>query len=259
MFVIIVLYNIKQVLENNNMTVYLYVKDEYIEQLQDFMPIVGMKYISISEKPANTIELFDCNDYIPFTPTPTDIGHYSNLKKQLNSRFQGYSQNRYYMKYLNMRLGMFNIPGSFGEFYYEDDELLQRYTNLEDKFKNLDIIIINSEPLSGQYYYNEALWEKEINKLHAKYKIITTKKIAGVPCTRDSNLKLKDIAAISTAVKVIIGINTGPLAPMLNKYTLASVKKFYIMDNRSWWSYPTFEMKQCMVDIPEQELALYCD
>ena len=94
--------------------------------------------------------------------------------------------------------------------------------------------------------------------LDEKYSIVTTKKIEGINCTRDDNLTVKNIGALSTKVKVIIAINTGVVPALLNTYTLSTVKKFYIFDNRvgcySYPMYPIFEMKQRLVDITFSEL-----
>jgi hypothetical protein len=245
----IVLYNIKEFFENNNKTVYFYMRNENIEQMKDFKPIKEMQIFDISDRPSNSIELWDCNDYL-FEP--------NGKKNQQSKMYSGLSQNRYYLNYFNIRLKHLNIPVTINRFCYEDEDLFYRYENLNEKYKNIDILIINSDPLSGQYEYNFDNWNRGIQFLNQKYKIVTTKKVnENVLCTRDDNLKIKDIASISTKVKVVIAINTGPLIVLLNKFTLMSVKKFYIFDNRVYLDYPNFEMKRKLKDISLKELDDY--
>jgi hypothetical protein len=245
----IVLYNLKDFFEKNNKTVYFYMKNEHIDQMNDFIPIKGMQIFDISNKPCNSIELWDCNDYI-FEP--------NGRKNKYSKMYSGLSQNRYYLNYFNIKLKELNIPISINRFCYEDEDLIYRYDNLHDKYKNIDILIINSEPLSGQYIYNIDNWNRGIKILNEKYKIVTTKKVnENILCTRDDNLKIKDIAAISTKVKVVIAINTGPLIGLFNKFTLMHVKKFYIFDNRVYLDYPNFEIKKKLRDISLKELDDY--
>ena len=245
----IALYNAKEYFENNNITVYFYMNTEHIEQMNDFKPIKGIKIFDIHNKPLNSIELWDCNDYL-FEP---------NGKKNNNSKmYSGLSQNRYYLKYFNIRFKELMIPVNINRFCYEDDDLFTRYEILNDKYKNIDILIINSDPLSGQYKYNENDWKTVIATLNEKYKIVTTKKVDGnIFCTRDDNLRIKDIGAISTRAKVVIAINTGPMIALYNKFTLTNVKKFYIFDNRIYYNFPNFEMKRNITDISLPELDSY--
>ena len=249
MFNFIVLYNIKEYLEINNINIYFYMRRENIDQMNDFKPIHGIKLFDISLKPPNSIEIWDCNDYI-FEP---------GGKKLANSIiFSGMPQNVYYVKYFNIRLNALSIPFSLTNFYYVDEDLLERFEKLDEKYKNIDILFINSNAMSGQYYYDENKWKHAIKFLNSKYKIVTTKKIDNnVLSTRDDNLKIKDIAAMSTKVKVVIAINTGVFTPLLNKYTLTNVKKFYIFDNRTYYNYPNFEMKKQLRDISLEDLDKY--
>jgi len=221
-------------------------RGEHIHQMNDFIPIKGMQIFDISEKPCNSIELWDCNDYI-FEP--------NGIKNEYSKMYSGLSQNKYYLNYFNIKLKELNIPVTITKFCYEDEDLFYRYEKLHDKYKEIDILIINSEPLSGQYVYNIDNWNKGINILNEKYKIVTTKKVnENILCTRDDNLKIKDIGAISTKVKVVIAINTGPIVALYNKFTLMNVKKFYIFVDNIFYSYPNFEKKKYLKDISLNEL-----
>ena len=245
----IVLYNTKQFFENNNTTVYFYMRSENIDQMNDFKPIKGMQIFDISKKPPESIELWDCNDYI-LEP--------NGIKNNNSKMYSGLSQNLYYLNYFNIKLKELKIPITINNFYYEDEDLFYRYENLPEKYKNIDILIINSEPRSNQYNYKEKNWNMGITFLNEKYKILTTKKVnENILCTMDDKLKIKDIGAISTKVKVVIAINTGPMIALWNKTTLMNVKKFYIFDDRIYYSYPNFEMKKYLRDISLNELYNY--
>lgn len=243
MIAFIFLYNIKDYLEKNNTTVYFYMKNENIIQMEDFKPIIGMKIFNISNKPESSIEIWDCNDWL----------FESNGRS--GRKYSGLSQNRYYVKYFNERFKQLNVPITLNRFFYHDDDLLNKYETLNNKYKNIDILFINSDPLSNQYEYDKNKWKYGIRILNSKYKIVTTKKVdENILCTRDDNLNIKDIAAISIHVKVVIAINTGPLISLFNNYTLMNVKRFYIFDNNVWLNYPNFVMKKYLKDISLNEL-----
>ena len=142
------------------------------------------------------------------------------------------------------------------KFEYDDPTLLTLYDNLLDKYKDIDILIINSIPLSKQYHYVESEWESYITELNKQFNIATTKKVDGVKCTLDDNYTTLDIAAISTRAKVIIAINTGPFAPLLNTYTLNNVRKVFIFDQNRYYSYPHFENKNKIDEISIDELNM---
>ena len=73
----------------------------------------------------------------------------------------------------------------------------------------------------------------------------------------DDNLTIKNIAAISTNVKVVIAINSGVVPGLLNYYTLTNIKQFYTFDDRCFYSYPNFIRKRNIRNIPFQELDKY--
>ena len=127
----------------------------------------------------------------------------------------------------NQFLKDFNINLTVNNFEYENPKILDWFQLLDNKYKNADILIINSHPRSGQYNYNKTVWDRQIMELQKKYKILTTEKVNDKILSLES-LSLKDICAISTNVKYIIAINTGPLIPLFNKYTLDNVKQIFI-------------------------------
>ena len=235
LFNYILFYNISQYLEENDITISYFAQLEYHDQLKEFNPSKN----------------FILNDYYEEKGTHLWLGEYYrfNIKRPFNL---------FFTLAFNSFLQSICFDTKFYSLKYTDSDLLIRYDGLSEKYKNIDILIVNSDPCSGQYNYNETYWNIYIKMLDEKYSIVTTKKIEGINCTRDDNLTVKNIGALSTKVKVIIAINTGVVPALLNTYTLSTVKKFYIFDNRvgcySYPMYPIFEMKQRLVDITFSEL-----
>lgn len=240
-FNFILFYNIKDYLKENDIVIFYYAQLNYLPQLKEFIPNSQVALYEIAAKPENSLQLWICNKDIGYTHEP--------------ERRIGF--NKFYINFFNTVLNILQFPIKLTRFYYEDPDLLNRYEKLNVMCKNLDIIIINSNPCSGQFNYGEKNWCYCINKLNERYKIITTKKIENILSTTDYNLTIKDIAALSTNVKVVISINTGVLPGLLNSITLTRVKKFYTFDNREFYTYPNFERKKKLIDITFDELDRY--
>ena len=129
---------------------------------------------------------------------------------------------------------------------------------LNEKYKNIDILVLNSQPLSEQYNYNKTEWDNYIILLNTKYKIATTTKVnENVLCTMDDNLTIKDVAAISTHAKIIIAVNSGVVPGLLNKYTLNNVNHVYIFDDRCKFSYKKFENCDSIKEITVSNINKY--
>ena len=124
------------------------------------------------------------------------------------------------------------FPLTIDSFEYQDNDLLKRFFYLENKYKNIDILIINSQPKSGQYRYDINTWNKFIINLSDKYKVATSEKVNNEIMSLD-NFLVKDIASVALNVKIIIAINTGPSIPLYNTDILNNVDIIYIFDNQS--------------------------
>jgi hypothetical protein len=130
-------------------------------------------------------------------------------------------QNLFYVAFFNEVIQKLKMPVRFKTLEYIDPELLTRYDQVNqrcnNKYAELDFLILNSTALSGQYYRNDAEWNPLILKLNEKYRIVTTEKVPGVHCTQEDRLSIKDIAAVSTKVKKIIAVNSGVVPGLFNK------------------------------------------
>ena len=244
-FNMILFYNIKHYIEKNNIRIFYYVKKDYLSQLREFNCSNNIFLNYIDKAPKFSLELWINNDFFEYT-------HIHAVSVQNPSNY-----NVFYKKFFNIVLKKLNINRPIYRLTYYDDELISRYNNLQIKYKNIDIMILNSVPFSGQYEYNKAIWDNYIIKLNNNFEVITTTKVRGVLCSGDDNLSIKDIASLSTKAKVVIAINSGVFPGLLNYYTLTSVKHFYIFDNRCYYSYPNFENKKCITDITIEELSRY--
>ena len=237
-------HHIKVYLEENNIQLFYYLQDQYINQISEFVPSKNIHLCSIQEKKGFHLWIGNNEIEKSYFKYPL-VNNKKIFDKLLPDFFEEVSKK-------------FEIPFTIKKFGYCDIDLLIRYQNLNEKYKNIDILFINSIPFSGQIDYNEETWSNYIQRINQKYKIVTTKKVENINCTLDDNLSIKDIAAISTNVKVVIAINTGPMSGLINYYTLNNVKKFYIFDRHVSYNYENFEDKINIEDITEEELDFYC-
>jgi hypothetical protein len=242
-FNFILFYYIKNYIEDNNIKIFYYAKKEYLPQLKEFIcsPNIFLSFLEM--KPSSSIELWINNGFFEYRHDKQNMPVYYNL---------------YYKIFFNNVLNKLYIPLELKYFFYQDNDLINRFDNIPDKYKNFDILIINSQPFSGQYNYNKGEWDNYIISLWNKgFKILTTTKVQNLICTVDDKLTIKDIASLSVKSKVIIAINSGVVPGLLNIYTLQNVKHFYIFDTRCHYSYPNFENKNNINDISIDELRMF--
>ena len=213
-------YKIKDYIESNNIIIHYYCWSQYHKNLHDF-------------NCSNNIKIFDYENrgYVLWQGGTTPNQHY--IEDTLIGMF-------------NIFLNTYNIPISVNEFEYEDPDLLKRFNILEDKYKQIDILIINSQPHSGQYRYNKNEWDNFILGLNEKYKIVTTEKVSdNILCV--DTFSVKNIAAIALNVKKIIAINTGPSIPLYNKNILDNIEDLYLFDNGIYYKFKTRKLTQLQI------------
>jgi hypothetical protein len=212
-------------LEKDDIHINLYCNQQYLRQLQEF---IKSKRIILHPLEHKGLEIWIGNR--EFTNNFFDVGG-------------KIPYDEFYVRFANELYNKLNIPLIIDKIEYEDDDLLVRYNRLPEKYKNVDYLIINSQPMSGQVLYIPFNWSQMVRKLSQNNKVVTTLKINGINCTLDEGLSIKDIAAISTNAKNIIAINTGPFAGCLNVYALNYVKKWVVYDKTcaGRFSYKNFE------------------
>jgi len=212
-------YKIKDYIESNNIFIHYYCLKQYHKNLIEFN---CSKNISIL--------VLDFEEY-------NKVGYL--LWQGGNVREGGGVPHQHFIEdklcgMFNLFLQKYSIPISVNSFEYQDPDLLTRYNNLEDKYRNLDILIVNSPPLSGQYHYNKPEWDKFIINLNNKYAIATTQKVNDNILSLD-NITVKNIAAMALNVKIIIAINTGPSIPLYNTDILNNVNVIYLFGGSANW------------------------
>jgi len=242
-FNFILFYNLKDYIEANNIKIFYYANRCYLPQLKEFLCSPNIYLASIEYKPSTSIQLWINNP----------LFMYRHDKQNMPVCF-----NKFYLKFFNNVLNMLHINYSLSKFCYSDLNLLADYDNLEEKYKSIDILFLNSQPLSNQYNYNKIEWDNYIRLLNNlnKYKIVTTTKVSNeINCTLDDNLTVKKIASVSLKASIIIAVNSGVVPGLLNINTLQNVKRFYTFDRNCYYSYPHFVSKNNINDISFDELA----
>jgi hypothetical protein len=158
----ILFYLIKDYIEANNIKIFYYAKKEYCPQLKEFICSKNICLSFLEVKPISSIEIW-IND-------PYFNNRHENQKNPC-------CYNEFYKVFFTEVLNKLNIPIKISRFYYEDNDLLNRYNNIDDKYKNFDILILNSQPLSDQFEYNKREWDDYIIKLNTRFNILTTTKV----------------------------------------------------------------------------------
>ena len=232
MFTVVYLNTIRKYLEENNITVHYYVGDEYKEQIDDFV------------QPTNKNVLVQNLSSVPSDAIDTWVGQKPLYEQYVagKSREEAMPLDTFFPIFFSDIGTKVGLP-KLTKFMYEDASLLDRYNNLEDKYKDTDLLIINSSSISGDYPERNSKsqeWDDFVRLLSKKYKIVTTVKVDDITCTKDANFKIKDIAAISTHAKNIITIHTGPMVGLFNIYTFDSVKKWFMYSNHHTYTIPNF-------------------
>lgn len=235
-------YLIKNFLEKNNIFIYYYALEEHLWQLKDFIYSPNIILKELNNKPDFSIELWGDEPLFKIA--------YDNEKNT-------YSMNKFLkIFYSNVStIFLFNLPLRY--YYYIDEDLIDIYENIQDKYKNFDILIVNSVPRSNQHDYNKNIWDNHIKYLNENFKVLTTTKVDNITCTFDDKLSVKDIGAISTKAKIIIAVNSGVVPALLNYYTLTNIKHFYVFDKFKYFSYPNFENKQSITEITVEDINKY--
>jgi hypothetical protein len=216
---------------------------------------------------------------LPYTGEKDDIGvrmHIGNqdLEKHLFNKSAPGFDRYYFTDYYPQILERFKFSTAlFAEmmnpaprFEYKDLDLLLRYENLPRECKNIDVLIINSSPRSGQYTpilhpQHRKFWNDYAFYLASQkgLNVITTEKHdTRVKCTADYNLTLKNIGALSTRAKVIIAVNTGPLSPCYNTFTLQNVRRIYMFHDSETHCHPKVVQLRLLNHVHPDEVASLC-
>jgi hypothetical protein len=217
-------FNISPILKKRGIKINYYFDDKYNkrEELERFVDKDVVTLDSLGKKPGDAVGLWMGDNILNgvFSKAPGSLAYFE---------FDTYYRAFYQIIVEKLGLKEENIDVSL---YQPEPYLQDIYNGLDEKFKDLDILIINAEPQSMQYKYDKAKMDRMCLRLKEKYKIaVTTCVDDSIVCTMRDNLMLKDIGAISTHAKNIISVHTGPLAACYNSTTRDNVKKWIVLDD----------------------------
>jgi hypothetical protein len=242
-FNFIMLNNVKDYLEHNNVIIEYYCESVYHSQLSEF-------------NFSNNVRIKDyCKNNNGFNLW---IGNSRDFEiNAYNYNGNGYKYDDFLVLYFNNFLKKQSIPIVINKLEYNDPTISNYYETIDKKYNgkysNLDILILNSTPRSGQYVKDNDKWTPFILKLNKKYKIVSTEKVDGVYCTWDDHLTVKEIQAISSHSRKIIAISSGPITSLFNTLTLENVEVIYSFSYADKYAHPKFVN---MVDTNELDFLL---
>ena len=220
------LINLVPILQASNIVIYYYYNQYYNKNKREF---------EVYLQNTDTIQLRPIED-TPIDATHLWIGKYPTIDGISYSLYDTY-YNLYYKNMLNMmqldNLGI-NISQINTSLYQEDQSIIGRYHSLPDKYKNVDILVLNTPPQSGQITYDKQTWDEMCYFLALKHKIVTAQHVhPDIECTIRDGLTMRDIGAISTHCTYIIGVHSGPMTACYTTYTKKSVKKWFVFCDKN--------------------------
>ena len=201
---------IEEYIKENNIFIYFYCIEEHFPQVEDFNESNNVTIFPLSE--LSTVENYVHDLWIG---TPDSEHNWGRGMKNI-------TYDHFLMNFYNNFLRVVEIPIKLEKFTYNCDYLIDRCNEINNmtnnKYIGIDFLINNSEPKSFQLDYNFEEWNNFVINLSKKYKVVTTQKVDNIPCTRDDNLTVKDIAAISLNIKNFILIESGVTTGLYNNY-----------------------------------------
>lgn len=211
------IYNLKffmgilPILSRRNIFIHVYVNPDKINELKRYSDSKYIQLHPINEKPSGTIQLWQGNSVNGTTRYDTEI---------------------YYKKtyeFIAKTIGIQNETINTS-LYQDEDYLLDVYNKLDDKFKNVDVLIINGEPITERAAFSKEKFNSLAKRLSKRCKVVTTHCVdSSIACTLKDGLQIQDIGAISTHAKYIVSMHTGPIVACLNKHTKQHVRKWFIV------------------------------
>jgi len=226
------IYNLSKLLKEKGTKIRYFYDSDYIKNVDELKRYVDPEVLTLESgsKPEGAIELW--------------MGHPIDNKAMLTiaAGTPIVPSEEYYDLFYKKMVKHMGLEGEGIDtsLFQEEPYLKDVYEKLDSKFKDLDVLIINAAPMSGQAFYDKEKFNKMCIDLASKHKVATTSPIEGhdsIPCTMRDKLMLQDIGAVSTHAKHIIATHSGPLTPCFNAETKRHVKKWIIFaDNHAFHS-----------------------
>lgn len=211
---------IAPILKEKNYIIHYYYDNTWqfntLSTLQSYIDSSIVILKSLNDKPSSSVELWMGNDI-------NGIGHW---------HFEQYF-NEHYNKIL--RIMNINEPSISTSLWIDAPYLLPLYDSIEDKYKDIDILILNSATYSGQCGDISPLNNLAVH-LNKRFKIVTANTVDD-KIIDASHLSLQQIGSISTHAKYIISTNTATSAACLNQQTKTNVKKWFFVTSGPRYEY----------------------
>ncbi len=206
----------------------------YLRRLAGYYPNTNFKhYCKIEYISELNFYIADLNN-ISINPLESRTLGATNAWKNHQKYWEGHSvKNMFHIFYrefynqLSEKLGLINPMLDESDFIFDEKIIWQA---LKDRdFKSYDWLVVNSTPLSSQFTDVNNELDKFCIELAKTNSIITTKKVASIPCTVDLNMNLLEIAGQSMSTKYQLMISTGPSWLILNGFNINNSKGIYIL------------------------------
>jgi hypothetical protein len=227
------LYNISNVLKENKIFIRYYYNDDYIKKVEELSRYVNKEsvdLISMKNMPPTATEI--TMDGVQEGPS-----HKTGIHN-ISSDISVFDFDKFYSAFYDRILkiiGLSHLPNIDRSLFQKEDYLGDIYNKLDSKFKDIDILIINAEPHSGQFTYDKEKIDNMCINLSKKHNIVTTTPVIdSIKCTMRDGLFLQDIGAVSTHAKYIISVHSGPIVPCYNLMTKNHVKKWIVLVNHDY-------------------------
>jgi len=208
-------------------------------------PILKQESIHINYyfKPTNFVkELVRYTNPDVVTLVPTTAFH--TIPQPAHNLWMGHSKNGmifesffdvYFREYYKCILSILQLDkhNISCDIYQPEEYLLDVYNGLDDKYKNLDILILNNLPQSGQFNYDKTQMDDLCLFLHSLFNVAVSTYINDdIKCTEKDNLTIQDIGAIATHCKYVVGVHSGPMVGCYNSLAKAHVMKWFQLHHR---------------------------
>lgn len=206
------LHYLRLLVHDKDVCITFYVQPQYIDELQNH--IIGyedkIKLGSLYNTPTDALNChMNCNRFWSNYCDKYYNGQRDGVKADISKFWPKW------FNYFSKKMGM-ESPIVETEDMLSDYPALLETNKLTDK---VDVLIINSLPMSGQYEYEEDEFRRVIRECTEKgMRVVVTKHIDDVECTLDYNFNLIQIGSIAISAKKIIAVNTSPIILSINKY-----------------------------------------
>jgi len=226
------LYNISNTLKENKIFIRYYYEQDYIKKPEELGRYVNKESVEIMPMgvmPPTATEI--TMDGVKETP-----GYKTGIHN-IPDNISIFDFDKFYVAFYDrilkiIGLSHLNIDRSL---FQKEDYLGDLYNKLDSKFKDIDILIINAAPQSGQFRYDKEKFDAMCVNLSKKYNIVTTQPVIdSIKCTMRDGLFLQDIGAISTHAKYIISVHSGPIVPCYNLMAKNYVKRWIVCVNQEY-------------------------